>query len=161
MTPCQIAPLSFSDARALARNNMSAFWEDPNWNILWPKTITLPSLIVQAALRYPRNLLNDPTVFRHEKAVDPETGELVGYARWKLPQDKRFVTNERGRQEAAWKEAQLDDPSPTERKQYQDMAAGAWWEPRTDMDLDDANHAVEDRILAEKPYLSESPRARS
>ncbi|KAE8140682.1 hypothetical protein BDV38DRAFT_279659 [Aspergillus pseudotamarii] len=53
MASWKIEPCSVADAPALAYNDMSAFWEDPTW-------------ILEV---------------RHQNAVDPLTGELVGYAR--------------------------------------------------------------------------------
>jgi hypothetical protein len=151
MSPYAIHHLTVQDAPALARNNMAAFWEDANWNILWPKGTTLPFLITQASNRYPRNLLKDRNILRHEKAVDPSTGALLGYARWKLPVAEAL----RGE---CWTEAQVPDVSQSERNMFEKQASEAWWEPRSEMDsLDDENHRVKNRILGEGSFLGKSP----
>ncbi|KAE8142358.1 hypothetical protein BDV38DRAFT_278523 [Aspergillus pseudotamarii] len=129
---------------------MAAFWEDPNWVILWPKDMKREFIIEQSAKRQPRNLLRDREKVRHQKAVDPVTGAVVGYARWILPSG--HYTTEDG--SPAWAEAQVPDVSEGEKKRYQELAESAWWNPREDMDsLDDKNHVVMDRILAEKPFI--------
>lgn len=65
MTTWKIEPCFVGDAAALARNNMAAFWEDPNWVILWPKDMTQEFIIEQSAKRQPRNLLRDREKVRH------------------------------------------------------------------------------------------------
>ncbi|KAE8369830.1 acyl-CoA N-acyltransferase [Aspergillus caelatus] len=139
MTTWKIEPCSVKDAAALARNNMAAFWEDPNWITLWPKDMKREFIIEQSAKRQPRNLLRDREKVRHQKAVDPI-----------LPPGHRTAENG----SPAWAEAQVPDVSEDEKKRYQELAESAWWSPREDMDsLDDKNHVVMDRILAEKPYI--------
>lgn len=151
MPTWKIEPCSVNDAAALARNNMAAFWEDPNWVILWPKDMKQEFIIEQSAKRQPRNLLRNRENIRHQKAVDPVTGAVVGYARWILP--STHGTAEDG--SPAWVEAQVPAVSEDEEKRYQELAESAWWSPREDMgSLDDKNHDVMDRILAEKPYIS-------
>ncbi|KAE8315837.1 acyl-CoA N-acyltransferase [Aspergillus transmontanensis] len=150
MTTWKIEPCFVGDAAALARNNMAAFWEDPNWVILWPKDMKQEFIIEQSAKRQPRNLLHDREKVRHQKAVYPSTGAVVGYARWILPPE--HCTGENG--SPAWAEAQVPDVSEDEKKRYQELAESAWWSPREDMNsLDDKNHVVMDRIRAEKPYI--------
>ncbi len=99
----KIEPVVLADGPALGRNNMSAFWEDPSWILVWPTGTELDLLIDSATKRVPRNLLSDRAVLRHQKAVDPRTGALVGYARWRLP-DAAATSTEDG--EAAWPDAQ-------------------------------------------------------
>ncbi|KAE8372210.1 acyl-CoA N-acyltransferase [Aspergillus bertholletiae] len=150
MATWKIEPCSVDDAAALAHNNMAAFWQDSNWIILWPKDMKQEFIIRQSTKRQPRNLLRDREKVRHQKAVDPATGAVVGYARWILPSG-HFTA---GDGSPAWVEAQVPDVSEDEKKRYQELAESAWWSPRQDMDsLDDKNHVVMDRILAEKPYI--------
>ncbi|KAI1412367.1 acyl-CoA N-acyltransferase [Hypoxylon sp. FL1857] len=150
MTSWRIEGCTVADAAALARNNMSAFWEDPTWILLWPKEITREFMIEQAAKRYPRLLLSARETTRHQKAVDPATGALVGYARWILPPS--HSTTEDGNPE--WPKAQVPDVSEDERKQFEELAQSAWWNGREEMrNIDDKNDVVMDRILAERLYI--------
>ncbi|KAE8386995.1 hypothetical protein BDV23DRAFT_175030 [Aspergillus alliaceus] len=64
MTTYKIESCYVTDA---ARNNMAAF------------------LGTRPTKCQPRNLLRDLEKVRHEKADDPVTGTIVGYARWILP----------------------------------------------------------------------------
>ena len=140
------------DGAALAYNNMSAFWEDPNWRFGWSKDITLDFLIEQSTKRQPRNLLRQREKTRHLKAVHPVTGELVGYARWILPDGK--ITKEDG--ELEWKEALVPDVGGEERKRIEEVAESAWWDAGTGMqNSDDLNVVVINRILGESPKISE------
>ncbi|KAI8256023.1 hypothetical protein K4K53_007589 [Colletotrichum sp. SAR 10_77] len=154
MPPCQIRPCTLADGPSLARNNMSAFWTDPNWILLWPKHITLDFLIEQAAKRLPNNLLRDRDALRHEVAVDPATGALLGYARWELPAAKTSTSGPDGSGRPEWAAAQIPDVSAEERKALKERADGAWWEPIDMEGIDDESVKVKERILAEKPYLS-------
>lgn len=140
------------DGSALARNNISAFWEDPTWVLSWPN-ITQEFLIEQSIKRQPRNLLRDRQKTRHQKAVDPTTGAIVGYARWVLPPS--HFTAADGRPE--WAEAQVPDVNEDEKKHFKDLAESALWSAiaRHDVDvMDDKNVAIMNAILAEKPYIS-------
>lgn len=147
MPPYTIQPVTLADSPALARNNISAFWTNPNWNLLWPKNTTLDFLIAEATKRMPNNLLRDTAALRHLKAVDTETGELVGYARWELPAGHRDA--------AAWAGSRIavDAVSEEERRAIKERSDAAWWEP-IDMDGIDDCVPQKKRILAEKPYIS-------
>ncbi|OTA90637.1 hypothetical protein M434DRAFT_397890 [Hypoxylon sp. CO27-5] len=150
MTTWRIEGCTVADAAALARNNMSAFWEDPTWVLLWPKEITREFLIRQGAKRYPRLLLSDRETARHQIAVDPTSGALVGYIRWILPSG--YSTARDGK--PVWPEAQVPDVSDDEKKQFEELAQSARWKGREEMEhIDDKNDAVMDRILAERPYI--------
>ncbi|KAH8929347.1 hypothetical protein BT69DRAFT_1345889 [Atractiella rhizophila] len=148
MATWSIQPCSVSDAPALAENNMSAFWTDRTWRLNWGPEITLPYLITQCAERLPRNLLRNRAALRHEKAVDPSTGELVGYARWEMP------ISWAGKGEGEWQEAMTADVGKEEREKYEEMAKKAWWEPRDMPGLDNENIRIKNRILAEKDYIN-------
>lgn len=151
MATWKIEPCTVSDATALARNNMAAFWEDPTWILLWPRDITQEFLIEQAAKRQPRNLLRNRDKTRHQKAVDPVTGSVVGYARWILP-DGYFIAKDG---DPEWAEAQVPDVSDQEKEQFNQLAESAWWNG-TDLlnNIDDKNYVVMNRILRERPYIS-------
>ncbi|KAJ7830140.1 acetyltransferase [Mycena olivaceomarginata] len=128
-----IHPVVLADAPHVAHNNMSAFWTDPSWRLLWP-SITLPYLISQYR-----------ATLRHQKAIDPATGALLGYARWMVP----------GTKEAEWLDAQVKDvESEAERQGIEERANGAWWEPQVGAAPSDAEaHREKVRMLREREYL--------
>jgi hypothetical protein len=72
------------DAVEIAHSNISAFWNDPNWVLMW-RDKSKDYVISQAIRRSAWNLLKDPTQYRHQKVQDSYTGAIVGYARWILP----------------------------------------------------------------------------
>lgn len=151
MTLWDIKGCTVADAAALARNNMAAFWEDPTWSLVWPKDISLEFLIEQSTKRQACNLLRSREDTRHQKATDPATGALVGYARWILP-PSHVAAVDGG---PMWAEVQVPDVDEAERKHHEQLAASAWWNPREEMnDIDAKNNLVKERILAEKPYIS-------
>ena len=133
MPPYILRPVVLSDAPAIARNNMSAFWEDPNWQPLWGKQ-TLPFVISQSAKRMPKSILSERETYRQECAIDRETGELVGFARWILPDSKRYVPGTEGRWgwgakgEPEWKETQIAEVSPEQWAEVQQNFHDAVWE---------------------------------
>ncbi|KAI1802304.1 acyl-CoA N-acyltransferase [Daldinia bambusicola] len=150
MTAWKIEGCTVADAPALARNNMSAFWEDPTWILLWPEGTTLERLIDSATQRYPWTLVSGREEKRHEKAVDPGTGELVGYARWILP-PSNFTAKDG---EPEWPEAQIPDVSDEEKKRFEEQAQAAWWGARKEVGrIDDKNDEVMDRLLAQGTYI--------
>lgn len=118
-----------ADGPDVARNNMSAFWQDPNWRLVWKKT-NLPYVIEQCTARAPRNLLKDRETMRHFKAVDPGTGKFLGYIRWNLPQ-KRCKTQDGG---PVWPEGQTPDVDPEEKASIFQRAEAADWNPRHEAD---------------------------
>jgi len=123
------------------------------WRLQWRPEITQDFLTEQIAKRQPIRLLRDRETLRYQKAVDPETGELVGYARWRLPDSR--ATTESG--EPEWLEAQMPDVSEERRREMEAVAAGAWWDPRTDVDvLNEGNTAVRERVTGGRPHLGES-----
>ncbi len=151
MTSWKIEHCTVADGAALGYNNMCAFWEDLNWRFGWPKDTTLDFLIEQSSKRQPRNLLRDREKTRHLKAVDPVTGELVGYARWILPEGR--LTTQDG--EPEWKEGYVPDVGAEEKKKIEEVAESAWWEAGKGMQgSDDLNVVVIKRILGESPKIS-------
>ncbi|CAN8097321.1 unnamed protein product [Discula destructiva] len=129
MPPYQITGCSLSDAADVARNNMSAFWEDPNWRYIWKDT-DLASVIRQS--------------------VNPQTGKFMGYIRWKLP-----VSHYKdGTGRPNWLSGQVPDVSPREKADIKKQAEDAWWYPENPSDrLDDQLRAIQMRILGTKDYL--------
>ncbi|KAF8849780.1 hypothetical protein BDZ45DRAFT_809709 [Acephala macrosclerotiorum] len=98
----------------------------------------------------PKNLLHDREKTRHQKAVDPTTGAVVGYARWVLL--SRHLTTENDGPE--WAEAQVPYISEDEKKHFKELAESAWWNSRKGLDgIDDKNVVIMNAILAEKPYI--------
>jgi hypothetical protein len=151
MPPYKITGVDVADGPALARNNMSAFWTDTNWILLWPG-ISLDTLIASATTRIPRNLLSDRVMLRHEKVVDEETGKLVGYARWVLPVSQVVGPDGGAR---VWPEARVSQVSTEEEKRINKAAESAWWNPSGHMGgLDDPLVAAKMDILAQKDYIS-------
>ncbi|PON27153.1 acetyltransferase [Trichoderma gamsii] len=149
MTAFTIAPCSLADSAALSRNNMSAFWEIPNWVLAWRHT-TLEKHIDTMTKRYPRRLISHPETSRHQKVVDSETGRLLGYARWLLPESHTRLADG----EPVWPEAMAPVVSPEEEAAIKRVAEATQWNPNSDTDpLDDAVGAIKDKIMARKPYL--------
>ncbi|KFY08840.1 hypothetical protein V492_05863 [Pseudogymnoascus sp. VKM F-4246] len=149
MAHWKIESCTFDDAQALARNNMSAFWEDPTWILMWPN-IKLDFIIEQSAKRQPRNLLRNREQMRHLKAINPTTGAVVGYARWELP-SSHCITAEGT---PVWAEFQMPDVSDEEQKRFNELAESSWWKARSDMsEIDDKNMEAMKRILAKKLYM--------
>jgi hypothetical protein len=149
MPPYQITGCSIADGAALSHNNMSAFWQDPNWVLCWKHT-TLEKHILEAAKRFPRNLLNDREVLRHQKAVDPETGRVVGYARWILPVSHAKLEDG----EPAWLEAQVPAVGEEEEAEIRRIAETADWKwlPGAEV-LDIPVSRIKKELLEGKEYL--------
>lgn len=148
-----ITNCTVQDGNAVARNNASAFWDDPNWQYPW-KHYTLDRLIGAFNLRTPRNLLLDREAKRHFKAVDPQTGALLGYIRWKLPPSAPAGRNEDG-SPVVWPEGQTPDVGAEASEQFDKMAAQADWHP-LEMEgdhLDDILKTTKEEFLAKKDYI--------
>lgn len=144
-----ISNCTVADAADVARNSMSAFWQDPNWRMLWRKT-NLPYVIEQATARGPRNLLKDRDTLRHFKAVDPDTDNVVGYIRWKLP--VKYCKTKDG--SPTWPDGQTPDVTPDEHAKYVKMAEAAWWEtdPSSDV-LDPLIVGMKRELFGRKDYV--------
>lgn len=106
------------DAAALARNNMSAFWTDPTWILLWD--VPLEHIIAACTERMPWNLLRDRDTRRQLKAVD-EQGALVGYARWIVPDDRKG---------SMWLAGRVADVPKEVEQKYVEQSGKAAWNPR-------------------------------
>ncbi|PTB66812.1 hypothetical protein BBK36DRAFT_1117632 [Trichoderma citrinoviride] len=128
---------------------MSAFWQDPNWVLTWRNT-TLEKHIEATARRYPRRLISDRATSRHQKAVDTETGRLVGYARWILP--KSYATTADG--EPVWPEALGPLVGKEEEEEIKRIAEATPWNPSHDTDaLDDKVTEIKNELMQKKQYL--------
>ncbi|OQO11718.1 hypothetical protein B0A48_03445 [Cryoendolithus antarcticus] len=79
-----IQPCTTHDGLAIATNNVGAFWRDASWILIWG-TKTETYVASQAALRWPYNLLQNQAHHRFFKGVDSESGKLLGFVRWDLP----------------------------------------------------------------------------
>ncbi len=144
-----VSQCTVADSDALAHNNISAFWADPHWVLAW-KHSTLEYRILQVAKRMPRNLLNDREIKRHQKAVHQETGRLVGYARWLLPEAR--ATLEDGT--PAWPGAMVPAVSAEEEAEIRRVAATAQWDPNEESDhLTKHIQEAKKGILARKDYI--------
>ena len=145
-TNWSIQPCALADVPALAHNNLSAFWTDPTWRQMWPMCTLPPFVIEQATLRMPRNLLNDRATLRHQKAVDPGTGKIMGYARWILPPSHAG--------DESWSEAQFPDASEEEKAAAAEAAESAWWHFNDEeVPLEVAMSKTKERLLAEREYM--------
>lgn len=131
------------DGPALAKNNMSAFWEQKWWNINW-ETATLDEVIEKAAARMPRNLLKDRHVLRHQMVIDTATGQPVGYARWIMPESHAD----------GWLEAQVPNVSDEERKRYDEQFAKIDWNTRDLPNMDDPIHVMQKKNQPKNAFIS-------
>ncbi|CAG9975175.1 unnamed protein product [Clonostachys byssicola] len=128
MAPYEISPnCTVADAKGIASCNVSAYWKETWWRLLWPEK-TPESLVEAIAARTPRNLLQMRGLRRHQKVKDVASGEIVGYARWVLPDSH----------DDKWLEAQTPDVDEAAKAKFKSEFEEADYEPRDDMDeMDD------------------------
>ncbi|KXJ97689.1 acyl-CoA N-acyltransferase [Microdochium bolleyi] len=132
-----------SDGPAIAQTKISAYWENGNWRLMWEPR-TRGYVTEQSTKREPRNLLSDREHKRVQVAVDDETGRIVGYARWALPD--RLVPE--------WLDGQVPAVSEAEEKQHAATHAGADWQHRRELDvLDEPISAMMKRLFALHEYM--------
>jgi len=108
--PYKIESVTTKDAPSLSPVMMKAFSHDPHWRLLWAplsQPLPLDSIITSTTARLPRNLITGRMTKRHQKAIDISTGQIVGYARWLLP--------ESAPPSLQWPEAQVAEPSEVEK----------------------------------------------
>ncbi|KAA8576934.1 hypothetical protein EYC84_006968 [Monilinia fructicola] len=99
-----------TDAPGLSRAMMSAWWEDEHWRALWAKSgTTLEQIISDCIQRQPKSFTKGRNVKRHLKAVDTDSGEIVAYSRYIVPESHVDF----------WLEAQIPEPSPEEDAEYE------------------------------------------
>lgn len=150
MPTFSVAPCTIEDGPALARNNMSAFWEDPTWVLIWREK-TLDHIIAQATLRLPHLLLTDTAHRRHQKAIDVVSGAVVGYARWILPDVDPQATKD---SDVLWPEARAPAASEEREREAERAHAAADWNRDHTVDaLDVPVLAIKNRLMKRKPYL--------
>lgn len=133
------------DAAGISKNNMSAFWEEKWWRLLWTDG-SLANRITATTARTPKNLLKDRDIRRHQMVVETATGEVVGYARWILPASHKDE----------WLEAQTPDVSDEDKKRFDEEFANAVFEPRDLDNMDDPIHEMQARYRPQKPHIGES-----
>lgn len=74
------------DASGIAFTNGIACWEQYMWRTIRPKEKSREFVLESLAKILPMRLLSDRDTTRHVKAVDMETGLIVGYIRWSFPE---------------------------------------------------------------------------
>ena len=110
----------------------------------------------------PRNLLTDTTYRRHQKAIDEaNSGAVVGYARWILPDGCSPTTTKKKKGSTVdeiiiWSEAQVPAVSEErEREAERDFAAADWnWDHALD-ELDTPFLQMKNQLMNGKKYLCE------
>ncbi|KAK2594762.1 hypothetical protein QQS21_007509 [Conoideocrella luteorostrata] len=130
------------DAPGLAINNMTAFYGEPWWQMQWEKP--LEEIIKSSTVRYPHNLLKNRQAARHQKVVDTSTGQLVGYARWVLPESHAHC----------WLEAQVPDVNDDDKRRFKSAFELTPWDTRPETDNSDYPIGAQFRKHAPKgPYI--------
>jgi hypothetical protein len=146
----KISHCTVADGPAIARNNVAAFWADPHSYSRW-RHRTAEEHVAQVAKETPRDLLDDDrTTKRHQKAVDPETGALMGYARWKIP-PSHAVDADGG---LAWPEAVVPAVRPEEEAEIRRVADTAVQDASSESDESGAAlRKVRMAVLERKSYM--------
>lgn len=137
MEKYELRSCTVDDAPGLGKNNASAFWAEEWWNILWENR-TLDSLIDAFTARLPKMLLTERSIRRHQMIVHVSSGEVVGYARWILPESH---SNE-------WLEAQIPDVRDQDRQRFDKTYGNADFTTRG---LDDMDNPVLDMLRRHRP----------
>ena len=139
------------DATQLAHNNLPAFYHSQMWRVMWPKDMTQEFMTEQLTKRMAHHvLLPNRDIRRHQKAVDAETHQVVGYARWRLPTSG--ATTSGGM--PSWPDAQVPIVEFEQANAFEEMAKTSWWEPIDMDDVDGPIYAARDRLLGENPILA-------
>ncbi|OQO01938.1 hypothetical protein B0A48_12411 [Cryoendolithus antarcticus] len=138
-----VQPCTTDDGPAIAYNNVGAFWRDASWVLIWgSKTETY--VASQAALRWPYNLLQNQAQHRFFKAVDSDSGKLLGFVRWDLP-DVLGAAD-------LWIEGKMPSVEPEVEADLKKAKESADWE-YIENDLDAPIGAAMRRSKAGKGYL--------
>lgn len=106
-----IKPCFPEDAPGLAATMMGARLTDLHWRCLWDDP-SVGRIIPGAIERLPWNLVTGTETKRHQKVIDVETGQVVGYARWCLPP----ILAKKG---DVWLEAQVAEGTSADRAVYE------------------------------------------
>lgn len=109
-----IQPCFPADAAGLAATMMGARLTDPHWANLWEEDTSPEDIIAKATDRVPLNLVTGRDTKRHQKVLDHETSQVVGYARWILPPTL-------AKNNDVWLEAQVAEASPAELAVYKEQ----------------------------------------
>jgi len=149
-----VQPVVPADAQGLAAAMMGAWHEDTHWHFRWEDP-SLDNLVRWCAERLPWNLVNSTTTKRHQKAINIETGEVVGYARWLLPPDLA--------EKNAWLEAHVSEASPDDYRLFEKKFKAAGYDEDATMPsavsgdvLQFRSTPLEEadaRIMKDGPYL--------
>jgi hypothetical protein len=158
MTTLKISGCNVADGPAIAENNISAFWPDEHSYVQW-RHRTLEQHIEEVAKQTPRDLLDDDrTTKRHQKSVDPETGRLLGYSRWKIPPSSATYADGT----PAWAEAVVPLVGAEEETEIRRIADTAIMDARPGSDQSlVALRKVRNEILTRKPYMRRTLRTRA
>jgi hypothetical protein len=149
MAEFEIRSCSIEDGPALAKVYVSAFWTDLTWVVIW-RGKTLEYVIAQSGRRWPYTLLMNRANRRHQKVLDAETGSVVGYARWTLPElDINLLNNS-----SVWPDAQVPAVAPDREQEAKADYAGADYNYDRSLDeLDRPLDAMMERLKSEKPHV--------
>jgi len=79
-----ISGCTVEDAEGVGRVNVEGCWTQWHWRLLW-KGKTQEYIVQQCIKRAAYNVLKESDYKRHEKVINTNTGEMVGYCRWRLP----------------------------------------------------------------------------
>ncbi|KAH8901467.1 acetyltransferase [Thozetella sp. PMI_491] len=151
MATYSIIPCTIADSDEIASNNLVANWTSQHRRLTWPHR-TPEYHLSQTVKRMPRLLLDERETSRHEKAVDSQTGRVLGYARWDIP--KSHATQPDGT--PAWPEAVMPAVGPEEEAEIHRIAESAHWDPKTEGShkMDEKTTPIKKSIVARKPYMS-------
>lgn len=90
---------------------MSAFYCDKHWKSFWHGK-PLEEIIADCTARLPWKLAQTDPLKRHQKVVDESTKDIVGYARWILPEN---MANAK-----AWPEAGLPEVDHETKREFKE-----------------------------------------
>lgn len=132
------------DAALLARNNAAAFWQQPWWRMLRGSR-TQESLALAMESRLPWNLVRQRAVQRHQRVVYTLTGDIVGYARWILPESLA----------SEWTSAQVPEVPEASRSKFELLYEQADFHVETDTSvLDPPVYTMMDTFRPKEPHIS-------
>lgn len=84
--------------------------------------------------------------------MDPETGRILGYARWRLPPSHRTSPDDGT---PIWPEAQVPAVEAEKEAEIRRIAETVVWDPNDDADvLLDRVNALEKEVTPKKSYIS-------
>lgn len=106
-----VASVAYSDAPGLSETMMRAMNQDPHYGLIL-NGATTEELIADTGLRLQYNLSRDRTLLRHQKVIDTDSGDVVGYARWELPKTGIEFP------ESVWPDAQIPAPKEEQEKSF-------------------------------------------